>query len=196
MNPLTDPIKATYADPPYLGCAVKHYGLLHDSAADFDDPATHRRLIEQLCEEFDAWALSLNEPSLRVILPLCPSGTRIGAWVKPFVSYKPNVTRAYAWEPVIFRFAPSRPRTRDQQTWRDFIHEPVTLRRGVPGAKPARFAFWIFEGLNLRPDDHFHDLFPGSQAVSEAWARWKNRHDPTQCALFISSRDVNHDERD
>jgi hypothetical protein len=31
----------------------------------------------------------------------------------------------------------------------------------------------MFEGLNLTPEDEFHDLFPGSGAVGEAWEKWK-----------------------
>ena len=163
-------MKAAYADPPYLGCAEKHYGALHDQASDYDDPDTHRALIRRLCDEFDCWALSLHEPSLRTILAMCPKDVRVGAWVKPFAAFKANVTRAYTWEPVIFRFA--RARTRDQATWRDFVSEPITMRRGFPGAKPERFCVWIFEGLNLQMEDEFHDLFPGSGAVGQAWERW------------------------
>ena len=34
------------------------------------------------------------------------------------------------------------------------------MRRGFPGAKPDAFCYWIFEGLNLVPDDEFHDVSP------------------------------------
>lgn len=50
------------------------------------------------------------------------------------------------------------------------------MRRGFPGAKPDGFCFWMFEGLNLTPEDEFHDLFPGSGAVGEAWEKWKAAH--------------------
>lgn len=163
-------MKAAYADPPYLGCGTKHYGKLHAEAAEYDDPKAHERLIVRLCDEFDSWALSLHEPSLRTILPMCPPDVRVASWVKPFASFKANVTRAYTWEPVIFRF--HRPRTRAQDTWRDFVSEPIAMRKGFPGAKPDKFCFWVFEGLNLAPDDEFHDLFPGSGAVGRAWERW------------------------
>lgn len=174
-------MKAAYADPPYLGCGQKHYGALHDQASDYDKPETHRLLIERLCDEYDSWALSLHEPSLRQILPMCPANIRIGSWVKPFASFKANVTRAYTWEPFIFSF--HRDRTREQDTWRDHISEPIAMRRGFPGAKPDKVCFWIFEGLNLTPDDDFHDLFPGSGAVTEAWAKWRNRVVPEQFEL-------------
>jgi hypothetical protein len=96
-------MKAAYADPPYLGCSAKHYGALHEAASDYDDPATHKALIERLCDEYDTWALSLHEPSLRRILAMCPEDVRVGSWVKPFAAFKANVTRAWAWEPVEVR---------------------------------------------------------------------------------------------
>lgn len=164
-------MKAAYADPPYLGCGKKHYGDRHQQAADYDDPEHHRLLIERLEADYDCWALSLHEPSLRVILPMCPPGIRVAAWVKPFAAFKANVTRAWAWEPVIFKF--SRARTRQQSTWRDFVSEPITMRRGFPGAKPDAFCYWVFEGLNLTAQDDFDDLFPGSGAVGSAWDKWQ-----------------------
>lgn len=164
-------MKAAYADPPYLGCGAKHYGKLHENAADYDDPKHHKILIERLCDEFDTWALSLHEPSLRTILPMCPDGIRVGVWCKPFASFKPNVTRAYTWEPVIFSF--HRPIVRQQPTWRDHVSENITLKKGFTGAKPKKFCYWIFDGLNLQIDDEFCDIFPGSFAVSDAFEDWK-----------------------
>jgi hypothetical protein len=167
-------VKAAYADPPYLGCGQKHYGALHAEAAEYDDPQAHQRLITRLCDEYDSWALSLHEPSLRTILPMCPQDVRVGVWVKPFAAFKANVTRAYTWEPVIFSF--HRPRTREQATWRDHISEPIAMRRGFPGAKPDKVCFWLFEGMNLAPsEDEFYDIFPGSGAVGRAWDKWRTQ---------------------
>jgi hypothetical protein len=40
------------------------------------------------------------------------------------------------------------------------------------------------EGLNLTPEDEFHDIFPGSGAVGDAWEKWKAAHQcPEQFAL-------------
>lgn len=178
-------MKAAYADPPYLGCGAKHYGDRHADAEEYDSPEAHKKLIERLCDEYDSWALSLHEPSLRVILPFCPDDVRVAAWVKPFASFKANVTRAWTWEPVIFRF--SRPRTREQDTWRDFVAEPIAMKKGFPGAKPARFCFWIFEGLNLLPDDEFDDLFAGSGAVTEAWEKWKAAHQKPEQFILVAA---------
>lgn len=178
-------MKAAYADPPYLGCGKSHYGKLHARAADFDDPEEHRRLIECLQDDFDSWALSLHEPSLRIILPFCPPDVRVAVWVKPFASFKPNVTRAYTWEPVIFKF--HRKITKDNPTWRDHVSAPIAMMRGFPGAKPDKFAHWIFEGLNLQPDDEFTDLFPGSGAIGRAWEKWRCRSAPEQLNLMESA---------
>lgn len=46
------------------------------------------------------------------------------------------------------------------------------MKRGFPGAKPANFCYWLFEGMNLTAGDEFHDVFPGSGAVGEAWNKW------------------------
>lgn len=97
-------MRFAYADPPYLGQGTKHYGDLHADAGDCDDLLWHKALIERLCDEFpDGWALSLHTPSLKAMLNFCPDDVRVGAWVKPFAAFKKNVTRAYAWEPVILR---------------------------------------------------------------------------------------------
>lgn len=90
-------MRFAYADPPYLGLATKFYGGMHPSAADYDRIETHAALIERLQSEFaDGWALSMTSGNLRDLLPLCPRGARVGAWVKPFASFKPGVGVAYA----------------------------------------------------------------------------------------------------
>ena len=159
-------MRTAYADPPYLGQARKHYG---PDAREVN----HEVLIAHL-GEFDAWALSCSSPSLHLILPLCPEGARVGAWVKPFASFKPGVNPAYAWEPVIFYGA--RKRDRKDLTVRDWVSCPITLQKGVHGAKPEAFCLWLFELLGLLPDDEFHDLFPGSGSVTRAWAHWMSQH--------------------
>ena len=45
-----DPLRFTYADPPYLGCG-KLYAEHHPDALVWDDPERHRQLIEQLQEK-------------------------------------------------------------------------------------------------------------------------------------------------
>lgn len=154
-------MRFAYADPPYIGQARKHYS--HDpNCAEVD----HAELIVRLMD-YDGWALSLSSPSLKQILALCPDGVRVGAWVKPFCAFKANVNPAYAWEPVIFWGG--RKRTREQETVRDWVSQPITLKRGLVGAKPGRFCFWIFELLGMEHGDELHDLYPGTGAVTNFW---------------------------
>lgn len=178
-------MRFAYADPPYLGQGAKHYGGLHDDAADCDSPEWHRALIDRLCADYpDGWAMSASTPSLRALLPMCPPDVRVLAWVKPFAAFKVGVGLAYAWEPVILRGG--RKRSRQDATTRDWLAEPITLRRGFTGAKPARVVWWLLQALHVQPDDEIDDLFPGSRAVSTAINEWRDaqRTEPTGLPLF------------
>jgi hypothetical protein len=164
-------MRCAYADPPYVGQSRKHYGGAE---------VNHALLIAHLVNDFpDGWALSCSTPSLRQLLPLCPEAARVGVWVKPFVSFKVNVTPAYAWEPVVFMGG--RKRSRDEWSGRDWVAAmpPVfsgECRDGVPGMKPEVFCWWLFDDvLGLRSDDEFVDLFPGSGAVARAWERYQRQ---------------------
>ncbi len=163
-------MKAAYADPPYLGCG-KLYKKHHTDSAIWDIPETHAKLAERMETEYDAWALSCSTPSLQTLLPLMPKGVRVAAWVKPFAVFKPNVGVAYAWEPVIFK--EGRKRGREKPTSRDWVSANITLKKGLCGAKPLQFCEWLFDLLALEPDDEFHDLFPGTGIVTDAWEFWK-----------------------
>ena len=155
-------MRFAYADPPYPGCA--HF---YPEKQEVD----HAKLILEL-EAYDGWALSTASTTLHSVLSLCPNDVRIAAWVKPFCSFKPNVNPAYAWEPVIWKS--SRKRTREQLTVRDWIAEPITLQRGLTGAKPDAFCHWLFELLNIVDGDTFDDFFPGTRAVSHAFEQWQH----------------------
>ena len=155
-----------YADPPYLGCG-KLYTAHHADALDCDNPEWHRALIARLCDEFpDGWAMSLSSPSLRTILPMCPEDARVGAWVKPFAVFKPNVNPAYAWEPFIWRGGRKGDRTR--ATVRDWVSANITLKRGLTGAKPRDFCRHILDVLGYEPGDDIVDMFPGTGAFMAA----------------------------
>ena len=165
-----------YADPPYLGCGAL-YAKHHPEALAWNDPEEHRRLIERLSDLYpDGWAMSASAPSLRTLLPMCPEDVRIGAWVKPFCIFKPNVGVAYAWEPVIFRGG--RRVGRDEPTRRDWLAENITLKKGLTGAKPPRFSRWVFSLLNAKPGDTLCDMFPGSDAVLTAWQAFQEDPSP------------------
>ena len=164
-------MKFAYADPPYLGCGrlyLKH----HPEALVWDDPEAHRSLIERLSDEWpDGWAYSLSSTTLHTILPMCPADVRVMAWVKPFASFKPNVNPAYTWEPVIVRGG--RKLGRERLTVRDYVSAGITLKKGLTGAKPEGFWFWLFQVLGVDPDDEFTDVFPGTGGGMAALRRYR-----------------------
>jgi hypothetical protein len=170
-------MRFAYADPPYLGCC-RLYDHFHPDGLCWDDLITHKLLIERLVTDYpDGWALSASSPSLRHLLPLCPADARTAAWVKPFCAFKRGVRPAYAWEPVIYwrgrnpsngyRHAPP-VKGGKQTTPKDFIAAPITLRKGLTGAKPEPVCSWILDLLNFRPGDEMDDLFPGTGIMSLA----------------------------
>lgn len=162
-------MRFAYADPPYLGMCAR-YDHDHPDGRCWDDIETHRALIERL-GEYDGWALSLSSVSLRVILPLCPEGVRVAAWVKTFGAFQPNVNPAYVWEPVIW--SPAYVSLgRDAETVSDWVACRITFERGFMGAKPATFTHWLLTLLGVKPEDEFADLFPGSGAVTRAYEAW------------------------
>lgn len=163
-------MRFAYADPPYLGQA-RHYRD-HPEAGIWDDPETHRQLIVRLVAEFpDGWALSASSPSLQTLLPMCPAGARVGAWVKPFHIFKRGVRPAYAWEPVIFvggrnKHHPPPEKNGKATTPKDWVAVNITLRKGLTGAKPPDFYRWVLALLNYRStEDEIVDLFPGTDTL-------------------------------
>lgn len=162
-------MKFAYADPPYLGCG-KLYKSHHSESMIWDDPEAHRKLVARLVRDFPIWAMSLSSVTLGTILPMCPEEVRVGAWVKPFAVFRPNVNPAYAWEPVIFYGA--KKRDRYVPTVRDWHTANITLKKGLTGAKPESFAMWVFDFLGVDGNDEFHDLFPGTGIMTEVWNSW------------------------
>lgn len=141
-------MKLAYADPPYLGCC-KLYNHFHgDDGLCWDDLATHKILIERLMREYpDGWALSCTSNNLKDILPLCPDKARVAAWCKSFCAFKKGVRPCYSWEPVIiyggrnpgFGHSHKPPEKGGKQnTPKDFLVEPITLKKGLTGAKPQK----------------------------------------------------------
>lgn len=141
--------RLAYADPPYIGQARKHYAR---------EEVDHVELLDRL-KEYDGWALSASSPSLKQILAIAPP-CRVGAWVKPFASFKPGVNPGYCWEPVLFVSA--RKRDRSEPTVRDFHSANITLKKGLSGAKPPSFCAWILDLIGWQPGDVLDDLFPGT----------------------------------
>lgn len=158
-------MRFAYADPPYPGCGGKY-----EEGVEVD----HVLLIGELCERFpDGWAMSTASTTLRDLLANSPEDVRVGAWVKPFASFKPNVNPAYAWEPVLFRGG--RKRERYAATVRDWVSANIMLKKGLTGAKPEQFNHWIIDLLGAEPGDEFVDVFPGTMSFTDAWERWQKQ---------------------
>lgn len=160
-------MKIAYADPPYPGCAH-----LYKDHADFAGEVDHAKLIAQLRDEFDGFILHTSSVALPLIAPVVGAGVRCMAWVKGFAAFKRNVSVAYAWEPVFVKPA-RKPVVSTRLVMRDWIECPITLRRGLTGAKPEKVCHWAFEMVGAHPDDELVDLFPGTGAVTKAWATWR-----------------------
>ena len=173
-------MKIAYADPPYIGQAKRHYEM---------PEVDHYALIKRLQEDFpDGWALSCSSNSLGEILGYCEAFKvrwRIGAWVKPFHAFKRGVRPAYAWEPVIYtggRNPPWHPhppplKNGKATTPKDWVSVSITLKKGLVGAKPEAFSFWLFELMGMQPTDKLVDIFIGTGAVTDAWLKWCELHE-------------------
>lgn len=163
-------MKFAYADPPYVG--LSH---LYKDQPNFAGEVDHAALIARLESEYpDGWALSCHAPALRVLLPLCPDRVRVLAWVKPFASWKKGVYPAYAWEPVLLAGGRKRPSS-DLRTPRDWCAVSIALRKGLVGAKPQSFCFWLFDCLGAEEEDTLDDLYPGTGGVGRAWREYHAR---------------------
>jgi hypothetical protein len=164
-------MKFAYADPPYLNCCSL-YDHYHPDGRCWDDLETHRLLIERLNRDYpDGWALSLTSVSLQAILPLVPADHRICAWTKPFAAYKRNVRNAYTWEPVIVVGGRKSSKdgatpTRDHLEEPPALAEPITMKKGLTGAKPKRLCNAVIDWLGWKLGDTIDDLYPGTGIFS------------------------------
>lgn len=162
-------MKLGYADPPYPGLAH-----LYKDHPDYAGEVDHAQLLAKLESEFDGWVLHTSSTSISKLAPIVPAVARWGAWVKTFAAFKKGVRPAYAWEPVIFK--PMRRMDEDYSgrfIQRDWISEPMTMKRGFVGAKPEAVCHWAFEVVGASKEDELFDLYPGSGAVTRAWTRWR-----------------------
>lgn len=152
-------MRLAYADPPYFGCGHLYTDTPEAAEREYDDIAAWERLAADL-DGFDGWALSMTSGNLHDLLPLFP-GARIAAWVKPFAAFKRNVRIAYTWEPVLFK--PGRDSsTLGAPVGRDHLAEPITMRKGLTGAKPEAFCAWVLDLVGWIPGDELIDVFPGT----------------------------------
>jgi len=170
---MADRLRIGYADPPYPGCAH-----LYKDQPDYGGEVDHAALIRRLEDECDGWVLhtAATPRAMALLAPLVEKieGARWMSWVKGFAAFKRNVSVAYAWEPVIVRAA-RKPAVSKRLVMRDWIQESITLKRGLTGAKPEAVCHWAFEMVGARPEDDLVDLFPGTGAVTRAWATWRGK---------------------
>jgi hypothetical protein len=100
------------------------------------------------------------------------------AWVKAWASWKPNVSPAYAWEPVIMsggrKGRRKTERAQGMGTVSDWLRT-VARQDGFFGAKPDAVMWWLCASLNVGADDDFVDLFHGSGASRDALEAWKRQ---------------------
>jgi hypothetical protein len=169
-SPGTGPAVFAYADPPYLNQAKRHYGAHPDFAGEVD----HAALIKRL-STYAGWALSLSMKSLPEIIRLCPADVTVLAWFKP-IAPPLGDHRRYNWEPVILspvrRYGPGYVPTAIIESPPQFTFREKPASH-VIGEKPERFAHWVFAAAGLTSDDKVDDLFPGSGAITRAWATYQ-----------------------
>lgn len=172
-------MRLAIADPPYpprvatdgslRRRASRWYGE-HPDAGEWDEPARHRALLEELAGTFDGWAIATTPDGLAAYGAL-PAPARILAWVKPRPMPGSNRITS-SWEAVILYPPAGRRSSRaGLGVIRDVLITPAPAR-GFVGAKPAAWTRWVLDGLGY--DEHTDtvaDLFPGSGAVAAELAR-------------------------
>lgn len=151
-----------YADPPYPGTARRYYGDRPEYAGEVD----HAGLIASLAAgNYDGWALSTSARALRDVLPLCPLGARVCAWVKPIGVSSLTYGVHNTWEAlIVVGGRKRRPGVRD---W--LRAQPARYGGDLMGRKPLAFCAWLFDVLGMVPGDRLLDLFPGTGVVARAW---------------------------
>ena len=180
----TMPLRLAYADPPYPGNA-----WLYRDHPDYGGEVDHAALIGRLAG-YDGWALSTSAAALPAVLALCPPGVRVAAWhrgERAAASWRPLA----AWEPVIYHGGrpvdPAGPRGRCPDSLVCGVSALTTLPGRVTGTKPPAVCRWIFDLLGAAPGDSLDDLFPGSGAVTRAWAAFAASAEPSQQVLHDAS---------
>lgn len=134
----------------------------HRDAGEWDDPARHRALLEELLDEYDGWAIATTPDGVECYRPL-PIPSRVMAWVKPSAPAGSHRLRS-TWEAVIVYTPASRRGGRGQLP--DTLIEPAP-QIGFAGAKPLRWTRWVLDALGYDAEtDTVDDLFPGSGYVS------------------------------
>jgi hypothetical protein len=140
----------------------------HADASEWDDPARHRLLLEQLMDEFDGWAIATPMDGVECYRPL-PIPCRVMVWYRRNAQRGDyciaNVTEAVIVYPPVGRRAKGSAGPTGQVV--DLLDEPAPIG-GFAGMKPARWTRWVLDAMSHQPDDEVVDLFPGSGSVGAA----------------------------
>jgi hypothetical protein len=162
-------MRFAYADPPYPGLSSRYY----KDQPTFSGEVDHAALVQTLERGgYDGWALSTGAYALREVLPLCPSGARVCAWVKPIGANPRTIGLHNGWEPLIV--VGGRQRQPGRPDW--LRAQPARGGGDLPGRKPLAFCAWLFECLGMQPGDDLVDLFPGTGIVGRCWAEISQHH--------------------
>lgn len=114
-------------------------------------------LVARLVLEYpDGWALSCPASALRTLLPVCPEGVRVLAWVRP----------SGDWEPLLVCGGRPSPRA--------LTHDWTNVAGNARG-RPEEFFHWVFRVLNLQPDDDFQPIPLRGGVVAHAWALYRRQ---------------------
>lgn len=182
------PMRLAYADPPYPGLARRYYAGHPDFAGEVD----HRALLSRL-RPFDGWALSTSAAALPRVLELAGElgiSVRVAAWFRGVRRVRARAPLV-AWEPVVYAGG-RRVVSLEQPPDALICHaRPRTTDPGrVVGAKPARFAWWLFGLLGAAAGDELEDLFPGSGGIGRAWRMFQGRDGRWRAAQASIARGV------
>ena len=173
-----------YADPPYPGQAH-----LYKEHKDYAGEVNHIELIKKLINDYDGFILHTSTPALHKILTIiddmgAAKTIRICSWCKSFAAFKANVSVAYTWEPVIIK-ALRKPTVNHREIMRDHIVEPITMKKGLTGAKPPRVVRWAIELAGMTKSDNLDDMYPGTGIVKATWKHWSGETNITQDQLML-----------
>jgi hypothetical protein len=136
----------------------------HPDAADWDDPARHRLLLEELVESYDGFAIATSPDGLAAYGVL-PTGSRIMAWIKP--NAQPGSHRLLSrWEPVIIYPPKGRRSNRNGVGAMSDVLTANAPRVGFIGAKPLVWFDWVLDALGRQPGDEVRNYFPGSNTFA------------------------------
>lgn len=137
---------------------------VHPDAAEWDEPERHRRLLLDLADQYDGWAIATSADGVRFYEPL-PSEARIMAWVKPNAQTGSHRLHSL-WEAVIVFPPAGRRSNRNGVGMVPNVLTACVRPVGFIGSKPPEWTRWVLDALGHRDGDEVVDLFPGSGAVS------------------------------